>query len=331
MKVSIKKISEVTGFSPATISNALNNKRGVNKETAEIIFKTAKKLGYFTEAKMNHIKFVSIKKHGKVVGDTPFFTSLIEGVENESQKAGMDTLIYNLWLNDANYDERLHEILSDSNCGILVLATELEDEDIEKFKRALAPLVIMDNWADTMAFNSVMISNADSIYNVSKYLISQGHQNIGYLKSSISIKNFYYRHHGFMRAMQDYGRTVNESFLIPLEPTMDGAYRDMQNYLKTSPSLPSAFLADNDIIAFGAMKALKESGYRLPHDIALVGFDDLPFCEISSPTLTTIKVPKQDLGRTAVKRLLEIAGDKNQVPLKIQVCTEFIERESTKK
>ena len=331
MKVSIKKISEVTGFSPATISNALNNKKGVNKDTAETIFKAAKKLGYFVENKITQIKFVSIKKHGKVVGDTPFFHSLIEGVEKESRIAGLDTVICNLNTKDSDYDERLNEILSDGNSGILVLATELNNQDMERFKSALGPLVIIDNWSDSMKFNSVMISNADSMYNATMALISKGHKNIGYLKSSADIKNFYYRYHGYQRAMQDMLLLVQPEHTVLLEPSTEGAYKDMLEYMKASPKLPTAFLADNDIIAFGAMKALKESGCRLPEDISVIGFDDLPFCEISSPTLSTIKVPKQELGRTAVRRLVEIAADKTAIPLKIQVSTEYIARESVRK
>ena len=330
MKVSIKKISEVTGFSPATISNALNNKKGVNKDTAETIFKAAKKLGYFVDNKMTHIKFVSIKKHGKVVSDTPFFHNLIEGVEKESRIAGLDTIICNLNTDDSDYDERLSEILSDSSCGILALATELNNQEMERFKSALGPLVIIDNWSDSMKFNSVMIRNADSMYNATMVLSANGHKNIGYLKSSTTIKNFYYRFHGYQRAMQDLELSIDPAHTVRLEPTMDGSYRDMMEYLKSSPSLPSAYLADNDIIAFGAMKALKENGCRLPEEISIIGFDDLPFCEISSPTLSTIRVPKQELGRTAVRRLVEIASDKQSIPLKIQVSTEYIARESVR-
>ena len=330
MKVSIKKISEITGFSPATISNALNNKKGVNKDTAETIFKVARKLGYFSDTKMTHIKFVSIKKHGKVVGDTPFFHSLIEGVEKESRIAGLDTIICNLNVGDSDYDDRLGEILSDSSCGILLLATELDNKDMERFKSALGPLVMIDNWADSMHFNSVMISNADSMSNAVSLLVQKGHKKIGYLKGSVPIKNFYDRYHGYQRAMQDYHLSVNPDFCVPLEPTMEGSYRDMTAYLAGSPKLLTAYLADNDIIAFGAMKALKEYGSHLPDDISIIGFDDLPFCEISSPTLSTIKVPKQQLGRTAVRRLIEIASDKQSIPLKIQVSTEMICRESVR-
>ena len=112
---------------------------------------------------------------------------------------------------------------------------------------------------------------------------------------------------------------------------MDGAYHDMLAYLKTSPKLPTAYFADNDIIAFGAMKALQESGVRIPEDVSIVGFDDMPFCSVTSPTLTTIRVFKQEMGCMAVRRLLEKMKSKSKVCSKIQICTEFVERESVRK
>ncbi len=89
-------------------------------------------------------------------------------------------------------------------------------------------------------------------------------------------------------------------------------------------------IADNDIIALGAMKALQEFGFSIPDDISIIGYDDLPFCSISSPTLTTIRVPKQEMGRTAARRLIDVTKCENDVKLKIQVCNEFIERDSVR-
>ena len=96
MKINIKTISELTGFSQATVSNALNNKRGVNKETAERILAVAREHGYLPELKIDNIKLVIYKKQGVVVSDTPFFSALIEGVEAESRSAGYETTICNL-------------------------------------------------------------------------------------------------------------------------------------------------------------------------------------------------------------------------------------------
>ncbi|MEG1427702.1 MAG: substrate-binding domain-containing protein, partial [Oscillospiraceae bacterium] len=96
------------------------------------------------------------------------------------------------------------------------------------------------------------------------------------------------------------------------------------------PKLPTAFFADNDIIALGAMKALCENGYKIPEDISVIGFDDLPFGAISSPSLTTIRVYKQEMGQTAVRRLIETIKNESSIKTKIQVCNTFVERDSVR-
>ena len=104
MKANIKKISELTGFSPATVSNALNNKRGVNKETAEKIRQTAREIGYLAEWHVSSIKLVMYRASGAIVNDSPFFSSLVAGVEAEARNFGFDTLVCNLYQHAADYD-----------------------------------------------------------------------------------------------------------------------------------------------------------------------------------------------------------------------------------
>lgn len=330
MKISLRQISKVTGFSLATVSNALNGKKGVNKKTAEKIIATAKEMGYISEKNITNINFVIYKKSGEIISDTPFFTSLIEGVELESRISGYKTVIRNLDKGSDEFEHTLEQILNDSASGILLLATELNEEDVKVFEKAVAPVVVVDSWYGRLKFDSVLINNTDSVENAVEYLISNGHTEIGYLRSSIRIENFIYRGQGYRRALIKNKIPIHDSYKVTLTPTMDGAYRDMDEYLSKNPRLPTAFMADNDIIALSAIKALKKYGYRIPNDISIIGFDDLPFCRISSPSLTTIRVFKQDMGRMAVKRLIDKIQYGKIVHMKTEICTKFMERDSVR-
>lgn len=330
MKVNIKMLSEITGFSPATISNALNGKRGVSKETAEKIFAVAREHGYMSESKIKNIKLVIYKNSGIVVSDTPFFSALIEGIEMEGRSAGYETTVFNLHKNDPEFDTLLSQLLNDQNTAIVLLATEMTEEEILPFQHAVAPIVIVDNWFESLTLDSVLMSNTDSVCTAVEYLIEMGHKKIGYLKSSIRIKNFLYREQGYERAVKSAGLPLEPKYTFMVTPTMDGAYEDMKAHLQHVPQLPTAFFADNDIVALGAMKALKEFGYKIPRDVSIIGLDDMPFCTISSPALTTIRVRKQEMGQTAVRRLLELIKYENNAKLKIQVCNEFVVRESVR-
>ena len=105
----------------------------------------------------------------------------------------------------------------------------------------------------------------------------------------------------------------------------------MKKYLEHTDRLPTAFFADNDVIAIGAMRAMKEKGIRIPEDISIVGFDDIRFGTVSTPGLTTVRVFKQEMGEVAVRRALDhIKYSGKDIKMKIQVCTQFIERDSVR-
>ena len=209
MKVNIKQISDVTGFSAATISNALNGKRGVNKDTAEQIFTVAKRLGYVTEKKINKIKLVVCKKTGDVVTDTPFFLDLLAGMERTGREFGYDTVVTNLSLSDA---EEIEQLKREVTTGVILLATELSEEDMKQFDDCEAPLVVIDSWYDNMKYDSVLISNTDSVCQAVEYLFDKGHERVGYLKGTDRITNFYYRQLGFERAHQKRKKPLHSEY-----------------------------------------------------------------------------------------------------------------------
>ena len=260
MKVNIRRISELTGFSPATVSNALNHKKGVNAETAAKILAVAKELGYNEESRISRIKFVTFKKYGNVVEDTPFFPLMVAGVEEECRTLGLDMILINLDRRQANFDEVFTGICEDKTSAVILLGTELEDEDIDLVRRLPHPFVIIDYWKEDMSFDTVLINNADAARMATEYLVEKGHKKIGYLKGSFRIKPFRSRYAGYKNALDRAGIPVVEDYIVELSPTMDQAYQDMKEFLtrKPKPKLPSAFFADNDMIALGAMKAMWE-------------------------------------------------------------------------
>jgi LacI family transcriptional regulator len=328
MKPGIKTISQLSGFSAATVSNALNNKKGVNRETSEKIFKIAREIGYLSEIKINRIKVVIYRDKGAIVNDSPFFSSLVEGVESESRNFGFDTVVVKLSKDDPDYDARLDELLNDTNSALMLLATELTEGEAAKFAKAVAPIVIIDNWFEYLALDAILIDNSDAAAKAVEYLVRMGHKRIGYLKGNYEIKNFYYRSQGYLRALKENRLEYYPQYTFRLPPNMEGACSEMMRLLKSTKDLPTAFFADNDMIALGAMRAIQQSGYRVPEDISIVGFDDLPFCAISTPPLTTIKVYKNQLGSAAVRRLVEKIKYGDDYKTKIQICSGFVKRGS---
>lgn len=332
MKVSIRDLSKITGFSPATISNALNHKRGVNRETAEEIFRVARETGYLSANAVTKIKLLIFKKNGQIIEDTPFFQSLIEGFEEECHRLGYEMVICRADQRDATYETQVRELLGEQGAAVVVLATEMMDGDLEIYKDAPCPLVVLDHWSESMEFNSVLINNADAARMMTEHLLENGHTEVGYLRGAFRIKGFRSRFVGFQTALKKRKIPYREEYTVTLGTSFNGAYRDMLKYLQKKPKLPTAFFADNDMIALGAMKALQESGYRIPEDVSVAGFDDLPFSEIASPALTTLRVPNREMGKMAVRRIAElIEGVAADAVIKTQVCPRIIYRSTVKK
>ncbi|MEG1847727.1 MAG: LacI family DNA-binding transcriptional regulator [Lachnospiraceae bacterium] len=330
MKTNIKEMSQITGFSPATISNALNHKKGVNKETAAEVIRVAKEMGYISESSITKIKLVVYKKNGLIIEDTPFFSLITDGFEKECRACGYDMMMCYLDSRSEEYEAQVNKLMHDTSAGIVLLGTELDHDDFEIFKQGKCPLITLDYWNSDMYCNSVFINNVDSARGAVDYLIQKGHREIGYLKGDFRIKAFQSRGNGYKTAMTKRELPIDSDYIVTLSTTMDGAYKDMITHLSRKPNLPTAFFSDNDMIALGAMKALQEFGYQIPEDISMIGFDDLPFCEIASPRLTSLRVPKQEMGRVAARRMAELIREGEDIKLKIQVCTEFIERDSVK-
>lgn len=331
MKVSIKQISQMTGFSPATVSNALNRKKGVNRETSEKIFGVAEQLGYKPDRVITKIKFVTYRKNGLIIDDNQFFPAMIEGVERQAKNLGYETIFSRLDYEDESFEERLAEVLEDTSALMILLGAEMLEEDYLLFKNYKGYMVLLDGWSEDMEFDAVMINNTDSVCHAMEYLVEMGHREIGYLRGDYRIKAFRYREYGYIRVLEKHGFPIRESYQVTIGTQLESSYEDMKRYLESSPKLATAYFADNDIIALGAMRAFQEKGIRIPEDVSIIGFDDIPFSAVSAPGLTTIHVFKQNMGETAVRRALDyIRYPDKREKMKIQICTKFIERDSVK-
>lgn len=328
MKVGVRDISRKTGFSPATVSNALNRKRGVSKQTAEIILKAAQELGYQRPTRLDRIQFVVARKSGKVLDESDFHPAVVDGVEQEAERHGLSTTYITVNFSDSAGSNRVREMCQDPTGGIVLLGTEMEEEDYKPFHNCAAPLVVVDGWCQHSFMESIVIANESSAYNAVHYLINKGHRKIGYIQGKTSIRNFPLRERGCRRALEEAGLKFDEAYRVRVGTSLPTAYADAKEWINSRPKLPTAFFAENDVLACGTMRALIESGYRVPEDVSFIGFDDLPVATVMLPALTTIHVPKHDIGRMAVQKLITQVKHPHDYTCTTHISTTFVERDS---
>ncbi len=334
MKKTAKELAQELGLSEAAVSMALNNKPGVSTATRRRVLAEAERRGYdfsrkaaFGSELKGSLCFVVYKKSGAVVDDTPFFADLTSGISAAGKKARYDLVIKYLY-EDEDLDNQLYALSTADFKGIILLATEMDQASLSRFSRIKTPILLLDSYFETSNYNCVIINNIQGSFLATNYLIKKRRKQPGYLRSAYPIGNFEERTDGFYKAVRANGMSTSKSLVHRLTPSQDGAYADMRALLASGETPADCYFADNDHIAIGAIKALKEAGYRIPEDVGIVGFDDLPLCEFINPPLTTVQVPKHIMGETAVRRLVDMIERKDAYPVKIEIGTTLIKRKS---
>lgn len=329
-KINIRTISEMTGFSPATVSNALNHKPGVKRQTSDEIFRVAKELGYINSAALNKLRVVVYRKPESVIIDNPFFSKLLTGAEQTCRENGFEVLVTYLDPRLSTYEHELAAVLEDHSCGIVMLGSELDEKELPRFKASGLPLVFIDYWDEDMETECILNNSRESVRRLTEYLLQKGHRQIGHIRSKMSAYPFHQREAALVKTLAAHGAPLDPRFIFDVQSSMDGAYLDMARLLAQKPTLPTAFFADNDVIALGAMRAMREAGLCLPEDVSIVGFDDVPMGEISAPRLTTVHVQQAYLGRLAAMKIIESSQDPMRSKSSILVATSFVERDSVR-
>jgi LacI family transcriptional regulator len=182
-----------------------------------------------------------------------------------------------------------------------------------------------------LAHDCVDMDNVDGVFKAIDYLYTNGHRNIGMVKSSLETRNFKMRESGFREAMEFFSLPVPERNIISVDPAFEQAIIDMGKYLDKTSSKPTAFFCLNDTIAYGCMRALRDHAINIPGDISIIGFDDLPSSGLTEPSLTTIRVSTRQIGRTALEKLAErISGSAEDFPVNTFISGKLVPRGSVK-
>lgn len=335
MGISAKELASLINVSEATISMVINHKSGISEATIDKVIEGARKYDYdlskyyMYSTELQTICFLTYKKNGEVVTDSPFFAEMTEGISSVCKARNISLSLEYIYA-DQPIAEQIKVIEDKKYSGIIVLATEMNHEDFIPFTSVTTPMVMLDSYSDLVSLDYVLINNLQGAYLATKHLAENGFKEIGYLKSTVRIPNFKERAEGYHRALRHNKIKANDDLIIDLTPSLEGAYNDMKKYLAKKPKLAKAYFADNDWIAAGAMRALLEAGYKIPEDISLIGFDDVPICGFLSTPLTTMHVYKFELGALAVEQLINKMNSVSKVPFRYELLPTLTLRNSVK-
>ncbi len=325
-----KELARKLHLSEATVSLVLNGKPGIKKATRDRVLAAAKEHHICVKDRQNrsrNIYLLRYKAHQTALSDSSFSDAVIEGMElacrdhnyflNTRAVIGRSALISQM------------KLLKESDiAGLLIMGNELTGEDIRSLIQVSYPIVLVDSMPPSSPYDSVTIDNIDGAFTAVNFLISRCGSQPGYLRSSFPINNFDERRTGFNQALRYNGMAPSASIIHLLPPSIDGAYGEMSALLQSGIKLASCYFADDDLIAIGALRAFRDHNIKIPDDVAVIGFDDIMMSTYTEPPLTTIHVPRHQLGAVSIRRLLDLIDDPISFPVRIQVTTSLVIRES---
>lgn len=329
--MTIRQIAESLGVAPSTVSVVLNNRPGVRSELRQKIRGALVENGYSIKepkATQGNILFIYYKSTDYLAArkdDT--MTSILGGIEEICGEKHYTFSIANA--TPDTIDEILMSASPEEYSGIILLGTEYYQTPSDSFFRVSVPLVVLDGFLPEYPLNTVNIDNSYGVHQAVKCLLESGHPKIGYLKSSIEFGCLRDRKNCVYSSLEQLGLTLEPQYVINVSQESEVIQREVEYFLKTSATIPTAFIADNDIIAVSAIQAFQRAGLRVPSDISIIGFDDSNVCTILTPYLTTVKANFNGMAKTATARLIQMINnaDENDI-IKSTVGTILVERQS---
>jgi LacI family transcriptional regulator len=332
--MTIRDLAKLARVSPATVSLVLNGKKGISEKKRQHVLKIASEYGYTNTKKRKNknsankaILFIKYSKHGMLVEENQgFISSIMDAIEIRCRAKN-----YSLSIIISNNDLKstIESINYSMYAGAIVLASELSPNNYSCLDRIPAPYVVLDNPMINHPCSSVTMDNIGDVYRAIQYCSQAGYKSIMHFKSNTPSENLIERHRAFLQFTKEFSLYHNpEEHQLELAPTMMGSYNSMKKYLDCGLDFLECAFADNDTIAIGAIKALKKFGYKIPQDIAIVGFDDIPFSAVSSPPLTTIRVNRELIAYTTVDNLLMQIDNPLFSGLKTRVSSNLVIRDS---
>jgi len=330
MAVQMKDVAAKAGVSITTVSHIANNTRPVAEQTRERVLRAMRQLGYHKNVFGRRLARGRSDAYGLLISDieNPFFPELIRSFETASLERGCDVLLFS-----TNYDpERARmavgRLIENRVQGAAIMTSQLDSALIDELVENDIPVVRLDapEPARGRARSNIRVNYATGAMEVTVHLRDLGHRNIAFIagpQSRISARAYREVFLEVLRRLE-----LPPARVLEGDNTMDGGATRVRALLE-EPVMPTAILCGNDLAALGAMRALAEAGLRVPEDISIIGADDIAFARFSMPALTTIRVPRDALGRIAFEALDRMIRTKRRLGVHYPVETHLVQRQST--
>lgn len=335
MAPTIKDVAKAAKVSVTTVSRALNNYSDVNPETKKKILQIATELGYSPNIAARSLIVKKTKTLGLLLSDVTRHSmkdniafEILCGINDRSGELNYDLVLFSTTSQKQRMKSYKSLCLERGVDGVIIMGLRLDDPYLQEIIGSSIPCVLIDIPLEGKRVGYVMADNINGAYNAAEYLIRKGHRRIGMInghaQASVSIE----RAEGFRKALEKYQIDFEESLIVDGAFSEQGGTEAAIRLMTMHPDLTAIFSA-SDLMAIGAMQGLKHIGKRVPEDVSIIGFDDIIVSAYCSPSLTTIRQSKYEMGYYAAQMLIDILEGRN-VNTHVTLHSQLIERESVR-
>lgn len=334
MKVTISDIARMANVSKATVSRVINNKpEGVGKETRDNVLRIIEECGFQPSMIARGLVTNKTKSLGLIITDiaNSFFPLLVRGVEDYAKKFGYSIFLCNSDNSPKKEKEYIKAFIEKNVDGVILSSSMTETSFHHKIlKSKNIPLVLLDRCVDGSDYDAcVFLDNVKGAYLAVNYLIDNGHKNIAFISGTKTAIISLNRLKGYKKALEERNIKVNEDIIVEGNWQIDSGYKRTMELLDQGKEFTAIF-AGNDLMAVGAIKALKSRNIKIPEQVEIIGFDNIDLSWIIEPQLSTVGQPAYKMGAKGAQQLINLIEGKKIVNKSIILEPELILRETTK-
>jgi LacI family transcriptional regulator len=326
--VTIREVATAAGVSTATVSNVLNKTGKVGRRTRVLVLAAVKRLGYFPNVHARQLASHTSRTLGIIVSDieNPFFPEIIKSFETRARQLGYDAI-----LSDTNYDPRrtreaAERMMEHNVRGVAVMTSEISLRLIHELVRRRIAVTFLDLAPARGYVSNLRIDYFSGVQQIVKYLFKNGHKRIAFVTGRPKLKSNLVRLQAYEQCMEELG--LESGPILRGDLRFEGGLAAGLAIAKTSPR-PTAVIAVNDLTAVGVIKGLLQSGCRVPEDVSVTGFDNTRLAQYSNPSITTVDVHRDELGRMAADALCELSRSADPQGREYRISAELIVGDSS--
>lgn len=305
--LTMKDVAAHAGVSIATVSRVMGGKGGVRPELERRVRQSVEALGYRPNQAARRLRERKARIIGVLVSDIqiPFFASIVVGIDRVLQEAGYLPLLGNTFDSLASEKAHLDNFLSEGVTGVIFAAVNSQDvSNYSRLVEAGIPLVAIDRTPGDLQVDTVQVANQQATYRAVRHFIQEGHQRIALIAGPSQISTAVERQAGYEQALQSAGLPLDPALIQVGGYTLEGGHRAMRALMEI-PDRPTAVFIANNVMTLGALQYVNEQALEIPGDIAVIGYDDMPWAASLRPPLTVVAQPDYEIGVLAARLMLD--------------------------